>query len=484
MPLVVADSAAMEREIAVESRKETLHPKKPQRRLEGLFMVSLSSNGSDRQGTIEEIRDQMIREFESTLRSDRGMAILEAVVDAGSLEDRERALLRLRAAAFPRVAQVAFGETGYAGTRLPCTCGRRMRHVHNGGKTFVTLVGEMRIDRAKYRCTACGRVLRPLDERWSLPAGRYSAGVHRVASMLGASMPFARAGAFLEEMTGVGVSARHVEELTEAVGAAIGEGLSREAVAAARGDSEPAPECDVLVVALDGGMINTREQGWKEVKLGAVQSLHRVDDKTLARGHTSYAAHLGSVEPFRDLVWAEVSRREEQGREATVVLGDGAPWIWNVADEILSGAVQILDWYHLSEHVHETKRLVFEGREKSGQRWAERILGHLWNERVDQALRSIRRTRTVTKPHQEALGDLCRYIDVNRRRMGYRTLHSLGYPVGSGVVESGIKQVVQQRHKQAGMRWSQGHAQKMLNVSACLRSDRWDEFWAARRVAA
>lgn len=449
--------------------------------------MSVSSRCSDRQGMveeIEEIRARMIREFECALRSDLCTAALEGVVEAGNLEDRERALLKLRALVFPRVAQAAFSETGYAGTRLPCACGCRLRHVDNKGKTFVTLVGDMRIDRAKYHCASCGRVLRPLDEEWDLPSGHYSAGVHRVASMLGASMPFARAGAFLEELTGVGVSARKVEELTEDVGVAIGEGLSREAVAAGNGDEESRPECDVLVVALDGGMINTREQGWKEVKLGAVQSLHREDEERLVRGHNSYTAHLGSVDPFRDLVWAEVTRRGEKGRESTVVLGDGAPWIWNVADEILPEAIQILDWYHLSEHVHETKRLVFEGRERSGERWAERILGHLWNERVDQALKSIRRTKTAAKPHQEPLGDLCRYIDTNRRRMGYRRFHSIGYPVGSGVVESGIKQVVQQRHKQAGMRWSQAHAQKMLNVSAYLRSDRWDEFWASRGKAA
>jgi len=446
--------------------------------------MSVSSRCSDRQGIVEEIRERMIREFECALRSDLCTVILEDVAEAGNLEGIERALLKLRGLVFSRVAQAAVSETGYAGTRLPCVCGRRLRHVANKGKTFVTLVGDMRIERAKYHCASCGRVLRPLDEEWDLPSGHYSAGVHRVASMLGASMPFVRASAFLEELAGVGVSARKVEELTEGVGLEIGDILAREVVVAGSEAEETSPECDVLVVALDGGMINTREQGWKEVKLGAVQSLHREGEEKLVSEHTSYTAHLGSVDPFRDLVWAEVIRRGEKGRESTVVLGDGAPWIWNVADEILPEAIQILDWYHLSEHVHETKRLVFEGRERFGKRWAERIIGHLWNERVDQALKSIRRTKAATKPHQESLGDLCRYIDTNRQRMGYRRFHSIGYPVGSGVVESGIKQVVQQRHKQAGMRWSQGHAQKMLNVSAYLRSDRWDEFWASRGKAA
>ncbi len=167
-----------------------------------------------------------------------------------------------------------------------------------------------------------------------------------------------------------------------------------------------------------------------------------------------------------------------------MVLGDGAPWIWHIADEILPEAIQILDWYHLAEHVHETKRLVFDGRERSARAWLKRILDHLWFGRIDEALKSIQRTRVHGKAEQERLGDLCRYIESNRCRMGYHRLHARGYPVGSGVVESGIKQVVQQRHKQAGMRWNQDHLRKMLNVSTYIRSNRWDEFWASQRRAA
>lgn len=64
--------------------------------------------------------------------------------------------------------------------------------------------------------------------------------------------------------------------------------------------------------------------------------------------------------------------------------------------------------------------------------------------------------------------------------MPYRWLEERGYPIGSGIVESACKQIVQTRHKQAGMRWRQEHVQKMLNLACCLRSRRWEDFWAGR----
>lgn len=324
----------------------------------------------------------------------------------------------------------------------------------------------------------CSEVVRPLDEKWNLPSGQFSTGVKRLASLLGACVPFARASEILEETTGVSMSARELEETTEWVGEQIGVCLEREIEVTGKGDVSGQESADVLVVAIDGGMIHTREEGWKETKVGAIQALQRVDDRTLGRGPVSYTAVLDSVGPFRAALWAELLRRGEQGREATVVLGDGAPWIWNVADEIIPGAVQILDWYHLSEHVHDAKRILFQEKD-----WAERILENILEQKIDAAIEVIEQTPAKNKTERDALDGLVRYINTNRSRMAYKTCKQRGYPIGSGVVESGCKQIIQARHKQAGTRWNRENAQKMLNLAVFIRSDRWPEFWETQRAA-
>jgi len=427
---------------------------------------------------VDFLRKQMVARFLEVMESTEGTRLLERVHNGRSLEDKEAALVDLRNLVFSGIAQTAFAETGYEGSRRPCACGGRARFVRHKSKVYVTLVGQVVIERASYRCMHCGEVVRPLDKKWNLPSGHFSMGVKRLASLLGACVPFARASEILEETTGVSMSASELGETTEWVGEQIGAQLEQEIEVAGKGDVPSRENADVLVVAMDGGMIHTREEGWKETKVGAIQALQRLDDRTLRRGPVSYTAVLGSVGPFRDALWAEVLRRGERGREATVVLGDGAPWIWNVADEILPGAVQILDWYHLSEHVHNAKRILF--REKD---WADRILENILEQKIDVAIEFIERTPAKNQAERDALDGLVRYINTNRSRMVYKTYKERGYPIGSGVVESGCKQIIQARHKQAGMRWNRENAQKMLNLAVFIRSDRWQEFWATQRAA-
>ncbi|MEW6459366.1 MAG: hypothetical protein AB1441_09925, partial [Bacillota bacterium] len=134
-----------------------------------------------------------------------------------------------------------------------------------------------------------------------------------------------------------------------------------------------------------------------------------------------------------------------------------------------------------SEILEETtgvKRILF--REKD---WADRILENILEQKIDAAIEFIERTPAKNQAERDALDGLVRYINTNRSRMVYKTYKERGYPIGSGVVESGCKQIIQARHKQAGMRWNRENAQKMLNLAVSIRSDRWQEFWATQRAA-
>ena len=66
--------------------------------------------------------------------------------------------------------------------------------------------------------------------------------------------------------------------------------------------------------------------------------------------------------------------------------------------------------------------------------------------------------------------------------MDYAAYRARGLQIGSGSVESGCKQLVTARLKQAGMIWSADGAAAVATVRAWLKSDRWAEALAVRTI--
>ncbi len=168
------------------------------------------------------------------------------------------------------------------------------------------------------------------------------------------------------------------------------------------------------------------------------------------------------------------------------MLGDGAPWIWNLAAEHFPNRVEILDWYHAKEHVSAAARILYgEGTDRAAQ-WRREQLDRLWEDGVEEVIATLRflgaHQRSAVK--RQAVEDMHRYLTTNRARMRYRTFREAGYQIGSGATESAIGHVIQQRMKRAGMRWGAGGADAMLALRSVYRSTgAWDTFWKARVAA-
>lgn len=272
------------------------------------------------------------------------------------------------------------------------------------------------------------------------------------------------------------MSASQLRQMCERVGEAIGERQAAEVEQALSGALRSPAQPAVLIVGVDGAHVNTRKGGWKETKVAVAARYEWQESEeqaALQQTAVEYTAWVGPPEPFGRQLYALVQRMGGRGGEATIAVGDGAPWIWNQVSEHLPDAVQVLDFYHLAEHVHATARELFAEDEARARDWAETELALLRAGEIDVALAHLRRCGVVTE-------GLVEYITANRERMPYPWLEEHGYPIGSGIVESACKQIVHARHRQAGMRWRQEHVQKMLHLSCWLRGRRWDEFWAAR----
>jgi uncharacterized protein UPF0236 len=241
-----------------------------------------------------------------------------------------------------------------------------------------------------------------------------------------------------------------------------------------------------IYVAIDGGMICV-DPRWQEVKLGCVFGAeHRVDDAPRpALVARQVVAVRGTPDDLAARLWPRAVAAGA-GDRRVVVLGDGAPWIWHLAEVVFPHRVEILDSYHADEHISTAARTLYgEGTPKAAA-WREVQLDRLWTDGIDQVIEALRflgaHQRSAAK--RQAVTDLARYLTTNRARMSDATFRAQGYHIGSGAVESAVRYVVQQRMKRVGMRWRAAGADAMLALRSIYRSTGvWDQFWAARRVA-
>ena len=326
----------------------------------------------------------------------------------------------------------------------------------------------MHVERGYWVCDACGTGEAPDDARWGLPAGRFSLGVKEGVALLCQALPFAQANELYTRLVGVPISVNSVEDWTEAVGAAYTPPVPT--------DYEPGPRADVLFVLADAGFLYTREDGWKERKVFA--AWRRVGSEDMP---VRYAVGAGSWEEQTERV-AQLARRE--GSRLTherVCIADGAHAIWKLFTRLWPEAFQLLDWYHLMEHLDTVVKQLPDGTS-----WRERQQTALLTQSyrpVVNALLVIARDG-ATEATREAARACIQYMWAHRSRMNYREAKLRGYPIGSGRIESGVKQVLQQRCKQAGMRWKANHLDQMLAAKCAYLSGDWDLACQQARKAA
>jgi len=239
----------------------------------------------------------------------------------------------------------------------------------------------------------------------------------------------------------------------------------------------------VLYIEADGAALNTRHRDndgstWRENKLGVVFSSDNIyswiDRKGIRQrqlGKREYVSYIGSADVFRKHLAASALRNGYGAYEETVILGDGATWIRTMAEEYFPDAQQILDFYHLCENVHEYARHYFKMDESIYKEWARKTCATLRKSQHDSVLKELEShdTRHMSKCPVNLHG----YITNNVSNIDYVSYEQKGYFIGSGAIESGNKLVLQQRLKQAGMRWNVQTAQNLLTLKAKAESSLW-----------
>lgn len=219
---------------------------------------------------------------------------------------------------------------------------------------------------------------------------------------------------------------------------------------------------------MDGGMVLTREDAWKEMKLARIFSsdnhIETEKSKNVIR-NSQYIAHLGSHHHFLRKVETITDELDN-----LVWIGDGASWIWNWVSDTYPKSIQILDYYHCKERLCQLALETIE--EENREDWITTQENHLFNNALDQVLENIERLpcRRKSKPLQRAT---LTYYENNRTRMKYKTYREMGLLIGSGPIEAAHRHVVQKRLKRSGQRWTCKGAQQVVTLRTISCSNQW-----------
>jgi len=276
----------------------------------------------------------------------------------------------------------------------------------------------------------------------------------RDAVWLSGSVPYEQAATILERIGGVHISKVTTWRKVQGWGAKLEElsELERERATALPEKWEPPSRREVadqrMGVAMDGTMVNIVDEGWKELKVGtvfdvAVEPMRDQGTGDLEElGHAencSYVAHLGGPEILGQMVWAEARGRKWEEAQDTMVIGDGAAWIWNQAGQHFGYSEQLVDWYHAKQHLVIAAQMLKGDNEKAYQRWLNGRETMLYQGHAERIADELCAAALAYPEHTVGLLREAGYFRQNKRRMQYLEMREEGWPIGSGMVESGGK---------------------------------------------
>jgi hypothetical protein len=394
-------------------------------------------------------------------------------------------------------------HTDHAGPTLPCRCGHTAHYAGRKAKTILTALGEMELERAYYHCDACRSGFCPRDRVLGVDGASLSPAVTRMVGTVAAMVSFAEGSDLLGALAGLPVNAKRVERTAEALGIETAEDERQQVVSAAEAEIAP-----TMYLGMDGTGVPMRKEALagrpgkqadgssktREVKLCTVWSAEGCDEDGVPvrdAGSVSYSAAIESAamrdteescSAFARRVEREARRRGVDRADRRAVLGDGAPWIWNIAGEYFPDAIQIVDRFHAKAHLSGVAKVLYGATSDLGDAWAKAR-----HDELDAG--TLHKIVAALAAHCRACPDAAKrdevrkcigYLWGNRRRMRYPDFRAHGLCTSTAVVEAGCKVAIGTRLKRAGMHWTVRGANAIIALRCSKLSGRFEDFWERR----
>jgi hypothetical protein len=383
-------------------------------------------------------------------------------------------------------------------------CGKRLQSKGFKPRQIKSIIGEVkwkrRLGRCANKCTI-GQVA-PLDKELGLNSNQKSdPGLQQVACLLAIFVPFETAAMLLKQLTGGDVCGQAIWEWVQSVGQEMMKSLEAELEALVAGEL---PETEAisaeiavqtLLTGADGVMVPFRPQAktakgktkWREVKVAIFVRLGKVRTragKLMPRLHRHrVVAVLGDIDDLSERMWLEALKQGIKEAPQVVWLSDGARGLWRLFDERFQAyATGVLDFYHAAQNVWSGVKVWLDGRTTRCQDWFTDARHRLRHGQASEVLDDIKAAAALPGlpvSAQHSLTKLYNYLDKHRDHIQYDKLKKMGFPIGSGLVESTCKWLIQQRFKGVGMRWSEDGFNHLLHLRLAWVNGRFVSFFPA-----
>lgn len=298
---------------------------------------------------------------------------------------------------------------------------------------------------------------------------------------LAVSLPFAQAASLFAEFSGTPVSSATAQRLTTTAGATALHRQQQDTTALSQTLPLPLVSPDQQLLSVDGAMVPLRGGEWGEVKTLAIGELStralpdgRIVPQTKA---ISYFSRLCDAGSFTQAARWETHRRGVERARRVIAVNDGAEWIQGFVDHHCPEAVRILDFAHASQRLTTISDACFGVGSPQSQQWQREMRGVLKTQGGTAVLATIEALK-ATLPDAHVIAEDEAYLAKRAALLAYDQFQAHGWPIGSGMVESANKLVVEARLKGSGMHWARESVNGMLALRNAVCSERWNEQWA------
>lgn len=392
---------------------------------------------------------------------------------------------------------------------IECACGGQLRYQRRRAVTIWSVFGKVSYKRAYYAGCACGKGYAIIDQGYGIEAGKVTAGLAHLLALSGIDKSFEEGQQWLKAFLLFEVSENTIRAETHRMGElqrqadeALVEEMQTEAILQKREQAiKNVP--DRLYGSMDAAKVRIEpraQQGkkadmaedWRDMKIvcwyegelvPSQQRSVRQKDKAQREGtvfrakNKRYSCDIAEAEQFGKLLWATGCSAYADCVPELVFVCDGATWIWKLISHYYPNAIQIVDWYHAEDRLKRIAEETFSALEER-QPWLENVTENLWQGKVEfvmEACHSLSKKSALAK-------QAVTYFSNHSERMRYAQFRAAGYLIGSGVIESGCKQIVSRRLKLPGAQWNLDGAILTAKARCVWLSGRWQDLVSKRSL--
>ena len=404
-----------------------------------------------------------------------------------------------------KIVEAELAKRAQRATQWPSCpkCGKKLRSKGFVGRRIMTIFGEIKWKRRVGRCpNGChiGQIA-PLDQELGLSAYQsVSVELKYIACILAVFVPYQTAAVILSKLLPIQVNAMSIWKWVQQYGKIAIAKLDGELENLAQGILPPIEILSKnifqlpLIIGADGVKVPFRAFGgspigkivWREVKVGVLarlgQHIKRNGEVIPRLAQRRLVAVLGSIDILQPRLWLEALRQGVLEAKPVVWISDGGKGFWKLFARCFSSlAIGILDFYHAVQNLWKAAAAWLDGRTKAARLWFLTARHQLRHDSLDQILISISKALffdTLSDDARRTLHNLYDYLSAHHEHTHYSLFKDLiGLPIGSGIVESACKWLIQQRFKGVGMRWSEEGFNNLLHLRLAWVNGRFDDLF-------